>query len=299
MTTTTATSPIPGAEARTLEVPGATLTYDVRRNETTTEPPIFLIGAPAGAAGFPTLAGHLADRTVITYDPRGTERSSAHDPEEPITPRTALEDLHAIVAEIGGPVDVFASSGGAVNGLAWVATYPSDVRTLVAHEPPLASQVSDREHALTATQALYETYMRSGFGPAMAHFIAVVSHQGAFTAEIAASPPPDPAMFGMPTEDDGNRTDLMFAHQMRWLVTYEPDYDALRRSSSRIVLAAGAESGGNLASRGAFAVAERLGTDVVLFPGDHGAFMGGEYGQPPSEHHEAFGVKLREVLASA
>jgi len=282
----------------TLEVPGATLTYDVRRNDATTEPPLFLIGAPAGAAGFPTLAGHFADRTVITYDPRGTERSSAHDPALAITPETAVEDLHAIVEAIGGPVDVFASSGGAVNGLAWAATYPSDIRILVAHEPPLVSGLPDREHALAATRAMHETYMRSGFGPAMAQFIVVVSHKGLITAELAAAPPPDPAMFGMPTEDDGNRTDLMFAHQMRWLVSYEPDYDALRRASTRIVLAAGVESDGILASRGAFAVGERLGTPVVIFPGDHGAFMGGEYGQPAGEH-EAFAAKLREVLASA
>ncbi len=292
--TTTMTEPT----TQTLDVPGATLTYDIRRNDQTTEPPLFLIGAPAGAAGYPTLAGHFADRTVITYDPRGTERSTAHDPAAPITPETAAEDLHAIVMAIGGPVDVFASSGGAVNGLAWVATYPKDVRTLVAHEPPLASQVPDREHALAATRAMHETYMQSGFGPAMAQFIAVVSHQGLFTAEIAAAPPPDPRMFGMPTEDDGNRTDLMFAHQMRWLVSYEPDYDALLRASTRIVLGAGVESEGLLASRGAFAVAERLGTEVVMFPGDHGAFMGGEYGQPSGEH-EAFAAKLREVLATA
>jgi pimeloyl-ACP methyl ester carboxylesterase len=289
--TTTATEPI----TRTLEVPGATLTYDVRPNASSTHLPLFLIGAPMGAGGFPTLAGHFTDRTVITYDPRGTERSSAHDPASAITPDTAAEDLHAIVVEIGGPVDVFASSGGAVNALPWVAKYPADVRTVVAHEPPLASQLPDREHAVAATRAMHETYMRSGFGPAMAQFIAIVSHSGPITAELAAAPPPDPSMFGMPTEDDGNRTDLMFAHQMLWLVTYEPDYEALRRASTRIVLAAGAESQGNMASRGAFAAAERLGTDVAIFPGDHGGFMGGEYGRPPGEP-DAFAAKLRDVL---
>ncbi|HEX5590984.1 MAG TPA: alpha/beta hydrolase [Candidatus Limnocylindrales bacterium] len=281
---------------RTLDVPGATLVYDVRPNAASSEPPLFLIGAPMGAAGFPTLAGHFADRTIITYDPRGTERSTTHDPSAAITPETAAEDLHAIVEAIGGPVDVFASSGGAVNGLAWAARHPGDVRILVAHEPPLVSPLPDREHALAATRAMHETYMRSGFGPAMAQFIVLVSHKGPITAEIAAAPPPDPAMFGMPTEDDGNRTDLMFAHQMRWLVSYEPDYQALRRASTRIVIAAGAESDGTLASRGAYAVAERLGTEVVVFPGDHGAFMGGEYGQQPGEH-EAFAAKLREVLS--
>ena len=292
--TPTATAPI----TRTLEVPGATLTYDVRPNESSSHLPLFLIGAPMGAGGFPTLSGYFTDRTVITYDPRGTERSVASDPAAAITPDVAAEDLHAIVTEIGRPVDAFASSGGAVNVLPWVAKYPADVRTVVAHEPPLASQLPDRQHALAATRALHETYMRSGFGPAMAQFIAVVSHVGPITAEVAAAPPPDPAMFGMPTEDDGNRTDLMFAHQMLWLVSYEPDYDALRHASTRIVVAAGAESEGIMASRGASAVAERLGTDVAIFPGGHGGFMGGEYGQPPGEP-EAFAAKLREILGAS
>ena len=292
--TTTATEIM----TRTLEVPGATLTYDVRPNESSVELPLFLIGSPAGAAGFVTLAGYFADRTVITYDPRGSDRSVAHDPGSPIKPETMAEDLHAIVGQIGGPVDVFASSGGAVNALPWVAKYPGDVRTLVAHEPPLASLVPDREHALAATRAMYDTYMRDGFGKAMAQFITIVSHRGPLTAELAAAAPPDPSMFGMPAEDDGSRTDLMFAHQMRWLVTYEPDFEALRRSSTRIVIGVGEKSEGELAHRGGEAAAERLGLAATQFPGDHGGFMGGEYGQPPGEH-EAFAAKLREVLTAA
>jgi pimeloyl-ACP methyl ester carboxylesterase len=278
-----------------LEVPGATLTYDVRRNESTTEPPLFLIGAPMGAGGFPSLIAQLPERTIITYDPRGTDRSVAHDPASPITPDTAADDLHAIVQAVGGPVDVLASSGGAVNALAWVGRYPNDVRTLVAHEPPLASVLPDHEPALATMRALHATYMRDGFGPAMAKFIVVVSHKGPFTAELAAAPPPDPAMFGMPTEDDGTRTDLMFAHQVLHLVGYEPDFDALRRAPTRIVPAAGVESDGLLASRGAFALAERLGTEVAMFPGGHNGFMGGEYGQPPGDP-PGFAAKLREVL---
>ena len=294
MTTTTTVEPTTG----TLEVPGATLTYDVRRNEASAELPLFLVGSPAGAGGFPTLAGYFTDRTVITYDPRGSERSKAHDPAAPITPDVMAEDLHAIVETVGGPVDVFASSGGAVNALAWIPKYPNDVRTLVAHEPPLASLVPDREHALAANRAVHETYLRSGFGAAMAHFMPLISHRGPFTAEMATAPAPDPAMFGMPTEDDGTRTDLMFAHQVLWLVTYEPDFDALRRAATRVVIGVGEKSDGELAHRGGEATAKRLGQEPTVFPGDHGGFMGGEYGQPPGEP-EAFSAKLREVLSGA
>jgi pimeloyl-ACP methyl ester carboxylesterase len=295
---TTAASPIPGAEARTLEVPGATLTYDIRVNDTTTEPPLVLIGHPMGAGGYPSLAAHLSDRTLVTYDPRNNgERSPADDPSVPITPEVQADDVHRVIEAVGGgPVDMFGSSGGAVGILALIAKYPNDLRTAVAHEPPLSALVSDREHALAAVRAINATYNQHGAGWGMAHFIQVVMHKGPFTAEVAAAPPPDPAMFGMPAEDDGTRTDLMLHHNMLWLATYEPDFEAIRRAPTRLVLAAGVESEGILASRGAFAVAERLGTRVVMFPGGHNGFMGGEYGQAPGDP-EGFATKLREVLA--
>jgi pimeloyl-ACP methyl ester carboxylesterase len=280
----------------TLDVPGATLTCDVRRNHASTEPILLLIGSPMGAAGFDTLSQHFSDRTVATYDPRGVERSAKTDPASPVTPEVHADDLHRLIQAIGGPVDLFASSGGAVNALALVSKHPEEVRTLVAHEPPLASVLPDREHALAANRAVSETYQRSGWGAGMAHFIAVSSHRGPFTPEIAGQPPPDPAMFGLPAEDDGSRTDPLLGQNMLTSIDYEPDFDALRSASTRIVLAAGKESEGQLPSRGAVAVAERLGTTPVVFPSDHGGFLGGEYGQ--TGQPDAFAAKLREVLAA-
>lgn len=281
----------------TLDVPGATLTYDVRGSDASTEPILLLIGSPMGAAGFGTLSQHFSDRTMVTYDPRGVERSVKTDPASPVTPEVHADDLHRLIQAIGGgPVDLFASSGGAVNALALVSKHPEDVRTLVAHEPALASILPDREHAMAATRAVAETYQRSGWGAGMAQFIALSSHQGPFTAEIADQPAPDPAMFGLPTEDDGSRTDPLLGQNLITSTHYEPDFDALRSGSTPIVLAAGEESEGQMANRGAFAVAERLGTKPVIFPSHHGGFLGDEYGQPGEP--DAFAAKLREVLAA-
>ena len=279
----------------TLDVPGATLSYDVRRNDSS-EPILFLIGSPMGGAGFATLASHFADRTVATYDPRGTERSTLDEPTDVPTPENHADDVHRIIGELGGgPVDLFASSGGAVNALALVARYPSDVRTLVAHEPPMPTVLPDREAALAACRAVHETYMKRGFGAGMAHFIAAVSHQGEFTHDFAQQPAPDPAMFGMPTEDDGSRTDPLLGLALVGSMPYEPDFSALRAASTRVVMAAGNEEG-TMANRGAYAVAERLGTSVVALPGGHGGFFGGEYGQ--TGEPDAFAAKLRELLDS-
>jgi pimeloyl-ACP methyl ester carboxylesterase len=288
---TTLTEPI----TRTLEVPGASLTYDVRPGDTAEAPVLLFIGWPMGAAGFGTLAGHFTNRTVVTYDPRGVERSEQVTPGSPVSPDDNADDLHRLVQALDvGPVDLFASSGGAVNGLALVASHPNDVRTLVAHEPPLASMLPDREAAIAATQAVVDTYGRSGWGAGMAHFIALVSHRGPIPGEWAQQPGPDPQMFGMPTGDDGSRNDPMFTLVLRGTPQYELDFDALRAASTRIVLAAGEDEPGTMANRGAYAVADRLGTEVVAFPGGHSGFLGGEYGQVGKP--DAFAARLREVL---
>jgi pimeloyl-ACP methyl ester carboxylesterase len=282
---------------RTLEVPGAALTYDVRRNEASTEPPLFLIGSPMAAAGFGTLIGHFPDRTIITYDPRGSERSTKADPSTQSTPDEHADDLHRVIQAIGGgPVDLFASSGGATNALALVAKHPEDVRILVAHEPPVATVLPDSENAKAAARAVNETYKRSGFGAGMAHFIAVVSHEGEFPDGFAQQPAPDPAMFGMPTEDDGSRNDVLMAQNIVTGTHYELDFDALRKASTRIVPAVGVESQQIMTGRATRAVAERLGIEPVIFPSGHGGFLGGEYGQQGEP--AAFAAKLRDVLAT-
>lgn len=282
----------------TLEAPGAVLTYDVRPNETSTLPVLLLFGSPMGASGFVTLAGHFADRTVVTYDPRGAERSPRTDDAARNTPEEHADDLHRIIDALdAGPVDLFASSGGAVNGLALVERHPEQVRTLVAHEPPTAMVLPDRDAALAACVAIHETYERAGFGPAMAKFIALVSHEGPIPAEFAGQPGPDPAMFGLPADDDGSRRDPLLGLNIPALNAYQPDFEALRAASTRIVIGVGAQSGRMMAGRGGIGVAEGLGAPPVIFPGGHDGFLGGEYGQ--TGEPDAFAAKLREVLSAA
>src|SRR5262245_53718445 len=91
-------------QTHTLTVPGAVLTYDVRPGG---EPTLLIIGSPMGAAGFTTLASHFTDRTVVTYDPRGAERSRRTDGAAESTPDEHADDLDRLIAELGdGPVDV-------------------------------------------------------------------------------------------------------------------------------------------------------------------------------------------------
>ena len=135
-------------KTHTLDAPGAVLHYDVRSNDASTEPVLLLIGSPMGAAGFVTLAGHFTDRTVVTYDPRGAGRSKRTDGASRSTTEEHADDLHRLIGALdSGPVDIFASSGGAVNALALVAGHPEQVRTLVAHEPGRAGTAGPRAGA--------------------------------------------------------------------------------------------------------------------------------------------------------
>ncbi|MFI7453870.1 alpha/beta fold hydrolase [Nonomuraea sp. NPDC049714] len=281
----------------TLEVPGGILHYDVREAEGTTEPPLLLIGSPMDATGFTGLAARFADRTVVTYDPRGIGRSERTDGASESTPELHADDLHRLIDALGGgPVDIFASSGGAVNGLALVAVHPEQVRTLVAHEPPAAKTLPDREQALAAIADIRRTYERDGFGPAMVKFIAVTSMRGDIPADFAELPMQSPAEMGMPAEDDGSRNDPLFGQNLITCTHYEPDFEALRAASTRVVIAVGAESEGEMAHRSGVAVAGRLGVEPVTFPSHHGGFMDGEFGMKGDP--DGFAAALRKILAA-
>jgi pimeloyl-ACP methyl ester carboxylesterase len=281
----------------TLEVPGAVLTYDVRAAEGSTAPVLLMIGSPMAASGFGTLAGLFPDRTVVTYDPRGTERSTRTDGAAESTPDLHADDLHRLITALErGPVDIFASSGGAVNALALVAKHPEQVRTLVAHEPPAAQLLPDREQALAAVDDIHRTYQRDGFGAGMAKFIALVQLRGPVPGDFADQPMPPPATFGLPAEDDGSRDDALLGQNIVTCNYYEHDFDALCAASTRIVVGVGAESEDEMAHRCGLAVAERLGSKPATFASHHGGFLGEESGYKGDP--DAFAITLREVLSA-
>ncbi len=240
----------------------ADIVYDVHGRLPTADgrPPLFMIAQPMDASGFSTLASYFPDRTVITYDPRG------------LSP----------------------SSGGAVTALALVVAYPSDVTCLVAHEPPLLALLPDAQAAEHARAGVRDAYEAKGSGAGMAAFIAMTSWRGEFTDDYFTRPTPDPAQFGMTTEDDGSRDDPLLSDRSWAVTSYRPDFDALTAAPTRIVIAVGEESAGTVTGRTSVATAELLAQQATVFPSHHGGFMGGESGYPGQP--EAFARRLRDVL---
>jgi pimeloyl-ACP methyl ester carboxylesterase len=275
----------------------AGIAYDVHGPLPTADgrPPLLMIGQPMTASGFGTLASHFPDRTVITYDPRGLGRSTRTDGRVDNTPTVQANDVHALIQALGaGPVEMFASSGGAVTALALVTAYPEDVVTLVAHEPPLIPVLADSAAAKRALAAVRDAYDAKGSNFGMAAFMAMTSWSGEFTDEYFAQPDPDPAAFGMPTEDDGSRDSPLLSDRSWAVSSYRPNVDALAASPTPIVIAVGEESRATFTGRTAAATAELLGQQATVFPSHHGGFLGSESGY--AGQPEAFARKLRNVL---
>ena len=285
-------------QTHTLATPDVDLVYDVAGPLPTADgqPPLLMAGHPMTAEGFGTLASHFPDRTVVTYDPRGLGRSGRKDGRTELSPELHSADLHALITEIGAPVDIFASSGGAVNALALVAEHPEDVRLLVAHEPPLLALLPDADAAFAAERAVQDAYQQRGSNAGMAQFIALTAWRGEFTDEYAAQPPADPAMFGMPSDDDGSRNDPLLSGTGNGITSFRPDVEALAAAPTRIVIGVGEESRDSLTGRTSVATAEALGQKAVEFPSHHGGFLGGEHGY--AGQPEAFAAQLHEVLDS-
>jgi pimeloyl-ACP methyl ester carboxylesterase len=280
-----------------LDTAEAEIAYDVHGPLPTADgrAPLFMIGQPMGARGFGTLASHFPDRTVITYDPRGLGRSTRRDGRVDHSPGVQAIDVHAVIEALGaGSVEMFASSGGAVTALAVVSAYPGDVVALVAHEPPIIPVLPDSAAVERARAAVRDTYEAKGSNAGMVAFIAMTSWRGEFIDEYFARPEPDPAAFGMPTEDDGSRDDPLLSDRSWAVSSYRPDVDALAGAPTRIVIAVGEESEGTFTGRTSAATADLLGQSATVFPSHHGGFLGGEFGY--AGQPENFARKLRDVL---
>jgi pimeloyl-ACP methyl ester carboxylesterase len=220
---------------------------------------------------------------VVAYDPRGNSRSVADGPPQDQQMDVHGDDAARLLAVVGSePADVLGSSGGAQIGLNLAARHPQQVHTLVAHEPPCVELLPDAARRRAAMRGVVDIYRREGVGPGMQRFGEV--------AGISDGPQPEPtpeaqAMFARIM---GN-LDFFLGHGVGPISSYVPDIAALWAGSVRVVAGIGEFSAGQLAHRGGVALAERLGTDPVTFPGDHGGF---------GSHPEAFAEVLHTVLRS-
>jgi hypothetical protein len=181
------------------------------------------------------------------------------------------------------------------------------VRTLVAHEPPVTELLPDAPYVRAVVDDIVDTYRASGSGAAWGKFVSLVIYDGLVTdAGVPAATWPPPGQDGgagqgetgadasdvqqepaPPTAKQRADDELFFLRMLKPFTRYAPAVDALRGPGPRVVIGLGEASRGEVAPRSAVALAERLGSEPVLFPGDHGGFMADPVG---------FADTLRKVL---
>jgi pimeloyl-ACP methyl ester carboxylesterase len=283
-------------KTHTLDVPGAVLHYDVRDpSQASSEPVLLIIGSPMGADGFTTLAGHFTDRTVVTYDPRSAGRSKRTDGASETTPDEHADDLHRLISALdAGPVDIFASSGGAVNAWPWWPSTPSrSARWWRTSRPPPGT--AGPRGGAGGVRGHPRDVLPCGFGPRW-RSSSRSSATRARSRRLRRPARPGPRHVRAAGRGRRLPDDPLLGHNIITCNAYRHDFDALRTAPTRVVIGVGAKSGQQLAGRAGAAVAARLGNAPVTFPGDHGGFLGGEYGQ--TGEPDAFAATLREVLTA-
>lgn len=275
------------AKTGTLKVPGATLYYEVRGSG----PVLLLIPGGAGdAASYDHAAAALADRyTVVSYDPRGMSRSPLDGPPADQRVEVHGEDAFLLldaVAPDGEPAYVFGCSSGAIVAVDLLTRHPERVRLAIAHEPPLVELLPDAEKHRAFFAEVREAYRREGIGAAVAVMSAGTGpEEQAPEKDRGVERPPRPAevidrmMANFP---------YFLEHILCPFTGHVPDLEAPAAVSDRLVPAGGRDSHGLLLYRPAVALAERLGSGVVEFPGGHTGL-----GEHPAEFTEVLEETLR------
>ncbi|WP_433697599.1 alpha/beta fold hydrolase [Nocardiopsis sp. CA-288880] len=253
-------------EVRTLKVPGATIHHEVRGSG----PVLLLIpGGPQDAGVLAGLARQLADRyTTVAYDPRGNSRSALDG--DPVEQRVDVhgDDAARLVEALGGgPAYVFGTSGGGQIGLALAAGRPDLVRVLVAHEPACVLMLEDPSDAVAADRHVYDTYLNEGTDAAVREFLGLngLDADEGSEGDGVPSDPEEAATF----ERVSANFAYFLAHGLLPISLYRPDVEALSGNGARVVVGLGTGSEGALIHDIGLALAGRLGTEPVPFPGDH------------------------------
>ena len=246
------------------------------------QPLVVLVGAPMDARSFGPLAELLAgDHTVLTTDPRGINRSPVDDPGQDSTPEIRADDLSRLVAYAdAGPAVVLGSSGGAVSALALVQAHPEQVRTVIAHEPPLIELLPDRAERHAGNEEVIARWLAGDHAGSWRVFLDNANIQlpeGVFEAVFGGEPDPQALA----------DTTFQNTRMLRPTTRFLPDYAALRSADARIVVGIGEGSAGQVCDRTSRALAAALGIEPTMFPGGHTGF---------AEDPAGFAVRLRSVL---
>lgn len=273
------------AKAGYLKVPGARLYYEVAGFG----PTLLLIHAGTGEADdWNRLRSFLTRHyRVVTYDRRGSSRSTLTRSAGWITVRQQADDAAALLRHVGGgPAHVVGSSGGGTVLLELAARHPRLLRTVVPHEPAVSEMAGPEEWARVqrigrAATAVYRITGDAQLG--MITFILGANDEDEPEPGAPPPPTPDPERAARLKKNDG----FFLGHEVREFLAYSVPAAEIRAARLKVVVIRGRYAGPGMKKENA-KLAEALGTrPPLVFPGGHTGYV---------IHPEQFAAQLRTVL---
>ncbi|MER7562137.1 alpha/beta hydrolase [Streptomyces sp. NPDC097941] len=219
-----------------------------------------------GGAGHPmglgpmteSLSGHF---TVVTYDHLGLAHGRLGEPVQDQRVQDWSDGARRVLDETlpeGESAYVLGTSAGAIAALDLAARHSERLRHVVAHEPPCVGVLPDGARQQAAFGKICDVYRAKGLAAAGALMTAVLEDRAA--GELPEGQP-------LSREEElSNPMALQLAHVLRPFTSYVPDAGP---SQTRLTVAAGTDSRGQLLYRTAEFLAKAQQADFVEFPGGH------------------------------
>jgi pimeloyl-ACP methyl ester carboxylesterase len=269
---------------------GDDLYYEVRG-----EGPPLLMNAPAGGDGW--LYSYVADilaneYRVIVYDRRANARSTMNHPQNFEISQQSRDAVAVLRAAGEQSAVVFGNSSGAVIAFDMAKTQPHAVRALLAHEPPIARLHPKVRKWQRFFAKVYMTAFRFGSSLAVLRFMLGV--QLPLLRMINASRPVNEhrKQSAQRYLSDKQANDVLVKRELLPITNYMPDVDAIKHNNIRTFIGV---SQYGLKRKAWYAqvaqiLADRFDSELVTFPGHHGAFL---------DMPEEFAATLRNLLRQA
>ncbi|KZT53298.1 alpha/beta-hydrolase [Calocera cornea HHB12733] len=259
----------------TLDVPGASLFY-----ETHGSGPLFVIVPGGGGSGdsFHPLATVLAAKyTVVTYDRRGFSKSALTGQQDySVRLQTDVDDVHALIKHLSpdGTAVVFGSSSGAIIAISTLLTYPTAIRALIPHEPPLCALLPDGDEWIKWNYSVYDVYKAEGTSAAFEKFMDQMSggmELKTYKQRLASLT--DEQKKAAAEGPMGKNQAYWFEHELRQYPAAPVDLDALAKLKDKLILVAGEDSEELFPFWPIRNLSEKLDLPITTMPGAHVGFM--------------------------
>lgn len=252
---------------------GDEIYYEVRGQG---QPLLLIPGGGGDGWWYTPIAELLADEyKVITYDRRANARSTMNFPQNfeiSQQSRDAVAVLHAAGEQ---SAFVFGNSSGAVIALDMAKTQPQAVRAVIVHEPPLATVHPNAKKWQRFFASVNLTAFQFGASIAALRFALGVglplqaSINGSKALKLHIE------KYNEVRISDKDTTDVLIKQELLPVTNYSPDIESIKKNGVRVFMANGKMSveKKRFYAETAPILAEKLGCEMVSFPGHHISFF--------------------------